>query len=1314
MGSFKLKPVAATLLGATLITSSVVPGALTADAATSKVKKIITGVKVTKSGKLISTKTGKSVKGIVSYKGKVYKNGKKASGVVGGYYYKNGKKATGLSKGVYYKNGVKGTGTYKGILYSKGKKAQGLVKGIYYKAGKKATSVIKGTYYKNGKKASGLYKGVYYEKGKALTDADLQKSLESAKTELTTAQTALKEAQQQQTELATIEAKLGGTKATTSSLKKLANEDVAAFIAKYKDVVSFTDEEKAAVQAALAGHKATVDATVQATAEKIVQAATKVAEASTKIAQVSKDAKAVAEAQSALEEAKKAVETVKAISNVKVDFSSFDKALKDAQSAIEKNPSKPTTPTEQTKPEEPTAPVTPPTSGSVGGGTSSNSSGAAGNSTSKNKLESEQAIDTASESVTLSKAGTYGGTKEKPQTIEGNVTITSDKVNLSNVIIKGNLTITDGVGSGDVIINNVKVEGKTYINGGGMNSIHFQDSVIATVIVNKNDGKVRVVVTGGTVVKEVRLESYAKLQEENLTGNAEGFTDITVDPTVQSQSEGLQAIQLVGQFETINSKAASVKIDLPAETSIENIVLNAIAQVTGAGIIKQAEINAGADGSIFTQNLNNVVLNNGTSITSNGTEITESISNNTSAELKTATLTPDSIAVTFDKFVAGLSEEDFDITATIDGSPVPLDEVRYDGSMKRIFFNPIMSATNAGKKLKVKVTPKNKLTGSTITTEEVKLQEGFSGRITDVSEVGIANATIKFRTGINPQEGEVKATATTDQYGYYWTTLPKGEYTGEISGDNLVTTYMYASVDSDSFKPEQNETAIATAASSEMKLVVRWGLDPRDVDSHLIGLNDNGKPFHVYYVDKQYVNNNGENVVDLDWDDTESYGPETTTFRKLKDGQYIFYLHKYAGESTLRKSDAKIEIYKGDSKQADQTMSIDPAEATEGKESYLIAYGIEISNNGQQIQLIPIKKFEKNIDIEGYTNLKPYLLKLISTGDDYLKNNPTIDTKDKIEAALTEAKNVDTNSANFETLLKATVALKVALNENTNLYQNEEYEWYDSEDTTAPTVTTAMYKVGNEEKTADVTEDGFKFAVEQGSKTSEIKLTLSEAVTVPENTKIVVKDSKENVVDDDYGTINVEDNVVTITPKNGEAPLTGTFTVEVQLPTDEAIEDAAGNELDIPALTLVVEDTTAPTIEKIKNVEIDSQNNTISFDAVLSEKAYFLDNSGEYLPMEEGRGSAYQYGLAFGVDGETTQKEAYLQSDLKTFKVTLKLANKIEAGDYVITFTNPQVMLTDKSGNVLSDAKATFTVTEDDGSLSVTADHVENVTKTQQ
>lgn len=164
MSKFKFKPVAVTLFGATVVTSTVAIGAFNTDAATQKVKKVTTSAKVSKSGKLMNTKTGKVIKGIVSYKGKVYKDGKKATGVVGGTFYKNGKKATGLSKGVYYKNGTKGTGTYKGIQYSKGSKSNGLIKGDYYQNGKKATAIFKGNLYIKGQLNEGytVYKGKLY------------------------------------------------------------------------------------------------------------------------------------------------------------------------------------------------------------------------------------------------------------------------------------------------------------------------------------------------------------------------------------------------------------------------------------------------------------------------------------------------------------------------------------------------------------------------------------------------------------------------------------------------------------------------------------------------------------------------------------------------------------------------------------------------------------------------------------------------------------------------------------------------------------------------------------------------------------------------------------------------------------------------------------------------------------------------------------------------------------------------------------------------------------------------------------------------
>ncbi|MEB7773224.1 hypothetical protein [Kurthia gibsonii] len=161
MSNFKLvKTAAALALGASVVTSAVA----TTDASAASKYKI-------KSGKLVYAKSGKVVKGYVTYKSTVYKNGKKLTGLKGKTYYKAGKKATGTYKGAYYVKGVKKvtTGTYNKAYYVKGVKkvTTGIYNKKYYKYGKVATGTYKGAYYVKGikKVTTGTYNGAYYVKG---------------------------------------------------------------------------------------------------------------------------------------------------------------------------------------------------------------------------------------------------------------------------------------------------------------------------------------------------------------------------------------------------------------------------------------------------------------------------------------------------------------------------------------------------------------------------------------------------------------------------------------------------------------------------------------------------------------------------------------------------------------------------------------------------------------------------------------------------------------------------------------------------------------------------------------------------------------------------------------------------------------------------------------------------------------------------------------------------------------------------------------------------------------------------------------------
>lgn len=622
----------------------------------------------------------------------------------------------------------------------------------------------------------------------------------------------------------------------------------------------------------------------------------------------------------------------------------------------------------------------------------SSSTGGGGNSPSSDNGSDDGGGDDDSISFgkVISAAGTYGPASASDAiTIDGDLEITTADVELRNVKITGDLILGEGIGEGDVTLKGVTVEGDTIVNGGGEHSIHFEDSVLATVIVNKNTGAVRIVATGSTRVIEVQLETPVIIQEEGLDADADGFTNVTVP---ESSNSSLQ-VQLIGTFETINSRATNVRIQLDDTTDIATLVLNAAAAVLGHGRIGTAEINA--DGSTISTRPQNVVLDIGVGSVEIGDErIEDSYSEAESAELTSIQVNQAMISLNFDTFVAGLTEDDFDVTATLDGSNIELKDLYFDSAKKRFFYDPVSLEENIGKELKITVGPAGSLTtgdtividgpetttGDTIIVDEsneneggprvtgepqtatVVINNGFSGRITDIQGVGVAAASLKFRSGAGTSEGEVVGEAVTDKYGYYSINLEPGTYTGELVKQGYITTYVIGVSADDVFLPDQDEIAIRAAASEEIKIMLTWGEKPRDLDSHLTGPIWNSEEwFHTYFGNEVYEHD-GVTYIDLDWDDTQSYGPETTTIRKLVDGTYIFFVHNWTGnydedETTtgdsvrLRTSNAKVQIYKGNSIVADETYNVSTGL---DDEYYWVVFRLDISNDGEDVLVTPI------------------------------------------------------------------------------------------------------------------------------------------------------------------------------------------------------------------------------------------------------------------------------------------------------------------------------------------------------------------------
>lgn len=214
-------------------------------------------------------------------------------------------------------------------------------------------------------------------------------------------------------------------------------------------------------------------------------------------------------------------------------------------------------------------------------------------------------MDMSSSEMIYDKQGTYGPS-EGTETIEKNVVIKVPGVTLQNMIIKGDLTIDKAVGDGDVFLKNVKVEGKTNINGGGANSIHMEDTILTTVIVDKATGDIRIVISGKTVVATVELKSGAKLEESGVTGD--GFRNVIMSSDIPKNSK----VTLLGEFEDVNIQALSLLVDVPKgliknlnvekgatdtritladDVKVIKAIVDAIVKFLGKGTVEVANVN---------------------------------------------------------------------------------------------------------------------------------------------------------------------------------------------------------------------------------------------------------------------------------------------------------------------------------------------------------------------------------------------------------------------------------------------------------------------------------------------------------------------------------------------------------------------------------------------------------------------------------------------------------------------------------------------------------------------------------------------------
>ncbi|MUK61846.1 tandem-95 repeat protein [Aliivibrio fischeri] len=172
-------------------------------------------------------------------------------------------------------------------------------------------------------------------------------------------------------------------------------------------------------------------------------------------------------------------------------------------------------------------------------------------------------------------------------------------------------------------------------------------------------------------------------------------------------------------------------------------------------------------------------------------------------------------------------------------------------------------------------------------------------------ETTVTGTVLDAETG-NPVAGA--DVTLTDSAGHSYTTVtdPSGNYSvsGPIVNQGSVTIEQEGSITSSFLVPAGEDVNGGVTAISEvleetdMRIVVTWGENPRDMDNHLwlYDTESGGELDHIYYRDMSHDLGEG-NIVQQDVDDTNGGGPETITIPNYQDADMHYSVHNYTNRS---------------------------------------------------------------------------------------------------------------------------------------------------------------------------------------------------------------------------------------------------------------------------------------------------------------------------------------------------------------------------------------------------------------------------------
>lgn len=202
----------------------------------------------------------------------------------------------------------------------------------------------------------------------------------------------------------------------------------------------------------------------------------------------------------------------------------------------------------------------------------------------------------------ISEPGTYG--PPAMEIIDGDATINTIDVTMQNLLITGNLILTDQVNEGTINLSSVQVQGEIIIAGSGF-TLRLHDCPINKITVQEESPAIKLIASGTTKVDHVSVAAETSLQEDGLAEGALGFRNVQVlTPEKILLVGGFDAVEIAapkanvrvlkGTIATmyIRDTAASSIINLAEDVQLETLSIEEIMTLEGAGKVQAIDINA--------------------------------------------------------------------------------------------------------------------------------------------------------------------------------------------------------------------------------------------------------------------------------------------------------------------------------------------------------------------------------------------------------------------------------------------------------------------------------------------------------------------------------------------------------------------------------------------------------------------------------------------------------------------------------------------------------------------------------------------------